>query len=122
MGAAREKACGLIKVEAWRCVPRTERLSNEAIMTIELTKEARAQAVASIERYFREHMDEPIGNVAAGALLGFFLEEIGPSLYNQAVADAQERLLARVQELDIEVHEDEFQYWKKFDQKKKGWR
>jgi uncharacterized protein (DUF2164 family) len=89
-------------------------------MTIELTMEARAQAVASIERYFREHMDEPIGNVAAGALLGFFLEEIGPSLYNQAVADAQERLLARVQELDIEVHEDEFQYWKKFDQKKKG--
>jgi len=29
------------------------------------------------------------------------------------VADAQERLLARVQELDIELHEDEFDYWRK---------
>jgi uncharacterized protein (DUF2164 family) len=88
-------------------------------MTIELGKEARAQAIASIERYFRENMDEPIGNIAAGALLGFFLEEIGPSIYNQAVSDAQEKLLARAQELDIEVHEEEFQYWKKFDQKRK---
>lgn len=82
-------------------------------MPIELSKEARQQAVSSIERYFREHMDEPIGNIAAGALLGFFLEEIGPSIYNQAVLDAQERLQARVMELDIEVHEDEFQYWRK---------
>lgn len=84
-------------------------------MTIELTKEARAQAIASIERYFREHMDEPIGNVAAGGLLGFFLEEIGPAIYNRAVADVQERLQARVSEVDLEVHEDEFQYWRKHD-------
>ena len=82
-------------------------------MTIELTKEARAQAIASIERYFRENMDEPIGNVAAGGLLGFFLEEVGPAIYNRAVADVQERLQARVSEVDLEVHEDEFQYWRK---------
>lgn len=84
-------------------------------MAIELSKEARKEAVASIERYFREHMDEKIGNVAAGALLGFFLEEIGPAIYNRAVADVQERLQMRVSELDIEVHEDEFAYWPKFD-------
>ena len=88
-------------------------------MPIELPKETRAQAVASIERWFREHMDEPIGNVAAGGLLGFFLEEIGPSIYNQAVADVQERLQARVAELDIEVHEDEIGYWRKFDARRK---
>lgn len=81
-------------------------------MPIELSKEARQQAIVSIERYFREHMDEPIGNLAAGGLLNFFLNEIGPCVYNRAVADAQERLLARVQELDIDVHEDEFGYWK----------
>jgi uncharacterized protein (DUF2164 family) len=81
-------------------------------MPIELPKETRQQAISSIERYFREHMDEPFGNVAAGGLLNFFLQEIGPSIYNRAVADAQERMLGRVQELDIEVHEDEFGYWK----------
>lgn len=82
-------------------------------MTIELSKDARAAAILSIERWFREHMDEPIGNIAAGGLLGFLLEEIGPSIYNQAVADVQERLQARISELDIEVHEDEFAYWRR---------
>ncbi len=89
-------------------------------MTIELNKETRATAIASIERYFRTNMDEPIGNVTAGALLGFFLEEIGPSIYNQGVTDAQERLQARVMELDIEVHENEFRYWDKYDRQSKA--
>jgi uncharacterized protein (DUF2164 family) len=88
-------------------------------MTIELSKEARKEAIASIERYFQENMEEPIGNIAAGALLGYFLEEIGPLVYNKAVQEVQERLQARVSELDIEVHEDEFQYWRKFDRQKR---
>jgi len=82
-------------------------------MTIELPKEARAEAITSIERYFRENMEEKIGNIAAGALLNFFIEEIGPSIYNRAVAEVQERLQTRVMELDLEVHEDEFGYWRK---------
>ena len=89
-------------------------------MTIEISREARKEAIASIERYFQENMDEKIGNIAAGALLGYFLEELGPLVYNQAVADVQERLQARVAELDIETHEDEFQYWRKFDKARRG--
>ena len=82
-------------------------------MTIELNREARQQAITSIERYFSEELDQRIGNIAAGALLGFFLEEIGPLVYNQTVSQLQERLLQRTQELDIEFHEDEFQYWRR---------
>lgn len=82
-------------------------------MTIELPKEARNEAVTSIERYFQENMEERIGNIAAAALLNFFLEEVGPCIYNKAVADVQERLQAQIMELDIEVHEDEFPYWRK---------
>jgi uncharacterized protein (DUF2164 family) len=87
-------------------------------MAIELNKETRALALASIERYFLIHLDTKVGNIAAGALLNFMLEEIGPSIYNQAVVDVQERLQARVAEVDLEVHEDEFQYWQKYDRKK----
>lgn len=89
-------------------------------MSIELPKEARKEAIASIERYFLENMEEKIGNIAAGALLGYFLEELGPLVYNQAVADVQDRLQARIAELDIDIHEDEFQYWRKFDRQKKA--
>ena len=82
-------------------------------MSIELSKSAHAAALASLERYFLEENGEPIGNMAAGALLAFFLAEIGPAIYNQAVADAQERLQSRVAELDIELHETPFEYWTK---------
>ena len=80
-------------------------------MTIELTREQRAQALASIERYFRENMDEPIGNVAAAGLLGFFMDELGGLAFNQGVARAQAQMQARIAEVDIDVHEDEFGHW-----------
>lgn len=89
-------------------------------MPLELTQEDREQAIASIQRYFEENLEERIGNLQAGALLGFFLEEIGPSVYNRAVADVQERLAARVAEVDIDVHEDEFGYWRKYGKAKRG--
>jgi uncharacterized protein (DUF2164 family) len=84
-------------------------------MTIELSKEIRQQAISSIERYFLENMEEKIGNITAGALLGFFMDEIGPVIYNMAVAEVQERIQTRVMEIDLEVHEEPFQYWRKYD-------
>lgn len=89
-------------------------------MTIELSREARDQAVASIERYFEEELDQRIGNIAAGALLSFFVEEIGPLIHNLTVVRVQERLQERVQELDIEFSEDEFQYWLRRQKATKG--
>lgn len=80
-------------------------------MSIEISKDARKKAVASLQRYFDENMDEKIGNVAAGALLGFFLNELGPLVYNTAVKDVQALLERRVLEVDLEIHEEEFGYW-----------
>ena len=87
-------------------------------MTIELPREVRAEAIKSIERYFDVNMEERIGNIQAAALLAFFIEEIGPSIYNKAIADAQERMQMRAAELDIECHEDEFRYWPEQDRKR----
>ena len=88
-------------------------------MTIEISKEVRQQAICSIERYFLENMDEKIGNITAGALLSFFVEEIGPVIYNMAVEEVQERIQTRVMEIDLEVNEHAFQYWRKYDQAQK---
>ncbi len=90
------------------------------MMTIELSKQARAEAVASIQRYFREELPEPIGELPAGLLLNFILEEIGPAIYNKAIADAQARLLGRVSDLNGELYADEFQYWIRLENKKKN--
>jgi uncharacterized protein (DUF2164 family) len=82
-------------------------------MAIELNKEARQTALDSLQKYFETHMEGRIGNLEAGALLNFILEEIGPSIYNKAVADAQEKMALRISEIDYEVHEEEFQYWRR---------
>ncbi len=82
-------------------------------MTIDISSEATNAAIGSIQRYFAENMDEPIGSLEAGSLLSFFLKEIGPVVYNKAIADAQARLQERVAELDVEIYEEEFSYWAK---------
>ena len=66
------------------------------MVSIELSKQARTEAIASLQRYFEENLPEPIGELPAGLLLNFILEEIGPVIYNKAIGDAQSRLLSRV--------------------------
>jgi len=88
--------------------------------TIEISKQARADAIASIQRYFEENMTEPIGEMPAGLLLNFFVEEIGPAIYNSAIRDAQAQMQQGVADLDGELYSDEFQYWPKIDAKRKN--
>jgi uncharacterized protein (DUF2164 family) len=88
--------------------------------TIELTKEDRAEALTSLKRYFEENFPEPIGDLPAGLLLEFFLEEVGPAIYNKAIADAQQRMQQRVMDLHGELFADGFQYWNRLDAKRKS--
>lgn len=89
------------------------------MVALELTKQQRADAIASMQRYFEENL-EPIGDMPAGLLLSFFIEEIGPAIYNLAIADAQTRLTQRVTDLNGELFSDEFQYWPRTDAKRKS--
>jgi uncharacterized protein (DUF2164 family) len=86
---------------------------------IEIAKEARAEAVLSLQRYFEEEMPEPLGTLPATLLLDYFLEEVGPLIYNQAIADAQARVVQRIGDLNGELFADAFQYWPKRDAKKR---
>ena len=78
---------------------------------MELPPATRAEAIASLKRYFEENMPEPLGDLPAGLLLDFVLQEIGPVIYNRAIHDAQTRMQMRVADLTGELFEDEFQYW-----------
>jgi uncharacterized protein (DUF2164 family) len=90
------------------------------VKAIELEKREREQAIGSIKRYFQEELPEPIGDLPAWLLLNFFLEEIGPVIYNRAIADAQTRLAGRVADLNGELFGDAFQYWARVDAKRKS--
>ena len=88
-------------------------------MKINLSQEGRADAIASIQRYFNENFPEPVGELPASLLLNFLIEEIGPVIYNQAIADAQARMQSRISDLNGELFADEFQYWPRVDAKRR---
>jgi len=66
---------------------------------ITITDEARRQATAALRGYVADNMEEEIGDLKAGLLLDFVLLELGPTIYNQALADAQAFLEERVSDL-----------------------
>lgn len=74
-------------------------------MAIELDKDSRAQAIQSIQTYFDEKRDEELGNLEAGFLLDFFLDHIGPTIYNRAVGDAQALMQDKLVDIDGELFE-----------------
>jgi len=81
-------------------------------MTIKLKQEVSDQLIASIKRYFEEQLDQTIGDLKAKLLLEFCLGEIGPCVYNQAIADAQTYVQGSIAEIDSTCFEPEFGYWR----------
>lgn len=69
-------------------------------MTIKLSKEGRKELIAAIKSYFLENHDEEIGNLKAGFLLDFFMKNLAPPIYNQAIKDAQAYFQQKVEDLD----------------------
>lgn len=77
-------------------------------MAIVLPDETRTELVAALKRYFSDERDEEIGDLQATFLLDFVLKEVGPSVYNQAIKDAQATLSRTVADLDVTLYEPEF--------------
>ncbi len=82
-------------------------------MAVVLPDDEKKQALASLRRYCTENLAPDLGDIEVAALLEFFLKEIGPSVYNGAVSDAQTYLRDRVADLEGTCYEPEFVYWPK---------
>lgn len=76
--------------------------------TITVPEDSRKQAIASLREYCAENFDEEIGDLKAGMLFDFILGELGPTIYNQAIADAQTFLEERVGDLSGVCFKTEF--------------
>lgn len=55
---------------------------------LELSKEQREGAISQIQGYFLKERDEDLGLLSATLILDFFLDKIGPFVYNQGLRDA----------------------------------
>ncbi|MBB3118498.1 DUF2164 domain-containing protein [Pseudoduganella violacea] len=82
-------------------------------MAIKLSKEVEERLISSLQRYCGENMDEEMGGLKARMLLDFCVREIGPSVYNQAIQDAQAAMQDKITEVEHTCYETEFPYWQK---------
>ena len=82
-------------------------------MAIKLEKDTHAYLIGSIKRFFKEELDEEIGDLKAERVLEFCIKEIGPSVYNQAIADARAHIEGMAAELGDVRYQEEFDFWKK---------
>jgi uncharacterized protein (DUF2164 family) len=80
---------------------------------IELPPAARTRGIASIRRYFSEELDQEIGELKAGLLFDYFVTDIGPTIYNQAISDARAFFEERSADLAAVCYQAEFTFWEK---------
>jgi len=78
---------------------------------ITLSDKSRELAIASIRRYVEENLDEKIGDLKAALFLDYILTEHGPTIYNQAIADARRFFEERSADLGAVGYQAEFPYW-----------
>ena len=82
-------------------------------MAVELTKEEVERIVPSVQKFFREEMDQDISEMRAKFLLSYFLKEIAPFAYNKGVKDAEAFFRNKVEDLTATCFEDGLTYWLK---------
>jgi uncharacterized protein (DUF2164 family) len=82
-------------------------------MPIEIPDEKKKRIIGSIQRYFRDEMEEEIGELKAKLLLDFWMKEIAPAVYNVAVAEVQSFIQEKVADADATCFKPEFTYWKR---------
>lgn len=73
--------------------------------SIQLTKEQRLQMQQRLQDYFlRERMEE-LGDLAAGMLTDFIIDEMGYIIYNKAIEEVHRYMSERIEEvLDLQKY------------------
>ena len=82
-------------------------------MPIELTKQEIAEIVPSLQKYFREELDQELNEMHAKFLLAFIMKEIAPFAYNRGVADAERYFREKIEDLAGTCFEPAMTFWLK---------
>lgn len=72
---------------------------------IKLSQERKDQMIKTIKEYFINEREENLGDLAASLILDFFIEKLGPEIYNQGIQDSYIFMNEKLQDLfEIEIH------------------
>lgn len=73
--------------------------------TIEFSKDEKDIITRKIQLYFKDELEQDIGQFDAQFLLDFFAEEIGAYFYNRGLYDAQALLERKIDDLAESIYE-----------------
>ena len=80
-------------------------------MAIELTKQETEEIIPSLQKYFREELEQDLSEMRAKFLLDYIVKEIAPYAYNKGVKDSEAYFRSKVEDLTSTCFEDGLTYW-----------
>lgn len=66
---------------------------------VELSKEIEQEMIKNIKRFFLTEREENISDFKASLYLDFIMDDIGPYIYNQALTDAHQLMLQKIEDI-----------------------
>jgi uncharacterized protein (DUF2164 family) len=82
-------------------------------MALELTKQETEEIIPSLQKFFREELEQDLSEMRAGFLLDYFQKEIAPYAYNKGVKDSEAYFRSKIEDLSATCFEDGLTYWVK---------
>ena len=73
-------------------------------MELKLSEDRLKLMTEKVQSYFRNEHDESIGDLKAAMYIEFFLKELGPKIYNQAIDDANVFIQEKLIDLDSTLY------------------
>jgi len=80
-------------------------------MPLELTKQESVEIIPSVQKFFREELEQDLSEMRAQFLLDYVMKEIAPYAYNKGVKDAEAYFRSKVEDLPATCFEDGLTYW-----------
>lgn len=73
-------------------------------MKITLSDRRLSAAKDKIRAYFESELEQPIGVLKADLIMDFFIRELGPFIYNQAIEDAHAFMQDKIIDLESTLY------------------
>jgi uncharacterized protein (DUF2164 family) len=76
-------------------------------MRIKLSEERREDLSTAVRQLFQDEFERDLSDFQAQRLIDFFMRQLGPPVYNQAIQDARAYVLTKLEDIDGEIYEPE---------------
>ena len=76
-------------------------------MEINLSEEKKQALLGELTSLYHSEFDEELSGFRAEQIIDFFIQALGPAIYNQAIQDARVFVTEKLEDLDAEFYIDD---------------